>query len=133
MKNRCAHFWKGTDLRRLVPLICLDLMICDLKMPGEHGLSLTRRLRTESHAAVLMLTGMGPVLDWVVGLEMWADDYLGKPFEPVELRGRIKAVLRRIRVPVHANGRRQTASASGAVWSMSNKRRCSTMAATRSR
>lgn len=95
----------GADLRRLVPQVRPDLVICDLKMPGEDGLSLTRWLRSESHAAVLMLTGMGSVLDRVVGLEMGADDYLGKPFEPAELRSRIKAVLRRTMAPVHAHGR----------------------------
>jgi DNA-binding response OmpR family regulator len=95
----------GADLRRLVPQVRPDLVICDLKMPGEDGLSLTRWLRSESHAAVLMLTGMGSVLDRVVGLEMGADDYLGKPFEPAELRSRIKAVLRRTMAPIHAHGR----------------------------
>jgi DNA-binding response OmpR family regulator len=95
----------GAELRRLVPEVRPDLVICDLKMPGEDGLSLTRWLRAESHAAVLMLTGMGSVLDRVVGLEMGADDYLGKPFEPAELRSRIKAVLRRTMAPVLAHGR----------------------------
>ena len=89
----------GVDLRRQVPDIRPDLVICDLKMPGEDGLSLTRWLRAESHAAVLMLTGMGSVMDRVVGLEMGADDYLPKPFEPAELRSRIKAVLRRTMAP----------------------------------
>lgn len=89
----------GTELRRLVPQIRPDLVICDLKMPGEDGLSLTRWLRAESHAAVLMLTGMGSVMDRVVGLEMGADDYLAKPFEPAELRSRIKAILRRTMAP----------------------------------
>jgi len=95
----------GAALRLLVPQIRPDLVICDLKMPGEDGLSLTRWLRAESHAAVLMLTGMGSVLDRVVGLEMGADDYLSKPFEPAELRSRIKAVLRRTMAPVHSHGR----------------------------
>lgn len=96
----------GADLRRLVPQVRPDLVICDLRMPGEDGLSLTRWLRAESHAAVLLLTGMGSVLDRVVGLEMGADDYLPKPFEPAELRSRIKAVLRRTMAPVHVtNGR----------------------------
>lgn len=95
----------GADLRRLVPQVRPDLVICDLKMPGEDGLSLTRWLRSETHTAVLMLTGMGSVVDRVVGLEMGADDYLGKPFEPAELRSRIKAVLRRTMAPVLANGR----------------------------
>ena len=95
----------GAELRRLVPKLRPDLVVCDLKMPGEEGLSLTRWLRAESHAAVLMLTGMGSVLDRVVGLEMGADDYLPKPFEPAELRSRIKAILRRTMAPVHAHGR----------------------------
>lgn len=89
-----------------------------LKMPGGDGLSLMRRLRAESHATVLMLTGMGSVLDRVMGLEMAADDYRGKPFEPVELRLRVKAVLRR------AMAARRGGCGLGAVWWMSNKRRC---------
>lgn len=98
----------GAELRQLVPKVRPDLVICDLKMPGEDGLSLTRWLRSESHCAVLMLTGMGSVLDRVVGLEMGADDYLPKPFEPAELRSRIKAILRRTMTPVHAHGRPPT-------------------------
>jgi DNA-binding response OmpR family regulator len=85
----------GIALRRLVPKFRPDLVVCDLMMPGEDGLSLTRWLRGEGHAAVLMLTAMGSTTDRVVGLEMGADDYLAKPFEPAELRARVKAVLRR--------------------------------------
>jgi len=95
----------GAELRQIVPLARPDLVICDLKMPGEDGLSLTRWLRAESHAAVLLLTGMGTVMDRVVGLEMGADDYLPKPFEPAELRSRIKAILRRTMSASLANGR----------------------------
>lgn len=95
----------GAELRQIVPLVRPDLVICDLKMPGEDGLSLTRWLRAESHAAVLLLTGMGTVMDRVVGLEMGADDYLPKPFEPAELRSRIKAILRRTMSASLANGR----------------------------
>lgn len=95
----------GAELRRLVPQVRPDLVLCDLKMPGEDGLSLTRWIRSEGHAAVVMLTGMGSVVDRVVGLEMGADDYLGKPFEPAELRSRIKAVLRRTMAPNLAHGR----------------------------
>jgi len=85
----------GAELRRLVPAFRPDLVICDLRMPGEDGLSLTRWMRAEAHCAILMLTGMGGVVDRVIGLEMGADDYLAKPFEPAELRARVKAVLRR--------------------------------------
>ena len=85
----------GIELRRLVPEFRPDLVICDLVMPGEDGLSLTRWLRNEGHAAVLMLTAMGSITDRVIGLELGADDYLAKPFEMAELRARMKAVLRR--------------------------------------
>lgn len=96
----------GPALRRVVPEFRPDLVICDLRLQGEDGLSLTRWLREESHAAVLMLTAMGSVMDRVVGLEMGADDYLAKPFEPAELRSRIKAILRRTMAPgLAANGR----------------------------
>jgi len=95
----------GAALRALVPRFRPDLVICDLMMPGEDGLSLTRWLRGEGHAAVLMLTAMGSTIDRVVGLEMGADDYLAKPFEMVELRARVKAVLRRVMAPNVAAGR----------------------------
>ncbi|SEH12265.1 two component transcriptional regulator, winged helix family [Sphingopyxis sp. YR583] len=85
----------GIALRRIVPRFRPDIVVCDLMMPGEDGLSLTRWLRGEGHAAVLMLTAMGSTTDRIVGLEMGADDYLAKPFEPGELRARIKAILRR--------------------------------------
>ena len=95
----------GIALRRLVPRFRPDLVVCDLMMPGEDGLSLTRWLRGEGHAAVLMLTAMGSTTDRVVGLEMGADDYLAKPFEPAELRARVKAVLRRTMSAAVAAGR----------------------------
>jgi DNA-binding response OmpR family regulator len=95
----------GIALRTLVPRFRPDLVVCDLMMPGEDGLSLTRWLRGEGHAAVLMLTAMGTTIDRIVGLEMGADDYLAKPFEPAELRARIKAVLRRTMSAELASGR----------------------------
>ena len=95
----------GIALRALVPKFRPDLVVCDLMMPGEDGLSLTRWLRGEGHAAVLMLTAMGTTTDRIVGLEMGADDYLAKPFEPAELRARIKAVLRRTMPTELAGGR----------------------------
>ncbi len=73
----------------------IDLVVLDLMMPGEDGLSLCRRLRAQSDLPVLMLTARGDPFDRVVGLEMGADDYLCKPFEPRELLARIRSVLRR--------------------------------------
>ncbi len=79
-----------------------DLVILDINMPGEDGLSALRRLRTESDLPVVMLTAAGETIDKIVGLEMGADDYLGKPVDLRELEARIKAVLRRRSGPVEA-------------------------------
>lgn len=72
-----------------------DLVILDINMPGEDGLTALRTLRTTSEAPVIMLTAASEVIDRVVGLEMGADDYLGKPVDLRELEARIKAALRR--------------------------------------
>ena len=73
----------------------IDLILLDLMLPGEDGLSLCRALRAESNVPIIMLTAKGDEVDRVIGLEMGADDYLPKPFGSRELVARIKAVLRR--------------------------------------
>jgi two-component system OmpR family response regulator len=73
----------------------IDLVILDLMLPGEDGLSLCRRLRATSRLPVLMLTAKGDEIDRIVGLEVGADDYLPKPFNPRELLARVRAILRR--------------------------------------
>lgn len=73
----------------------IDMVLLDINMPGEDGLSVLRRLRTQHDIAVIMLTAAGEPVDKVIGLEMGADDYLGKPVDLRELEARIKAVLRR--------------------------------------
>jgi two-component system, OmpR family, response regulator len=78
-------------LRRLRP----DLVILDLMLPGEDGLSICRRLRTSDNIPILMLTAKSDEIDRVVGLEMGADDYLAKPFASRELLARVRAILRR--------------------------------------
>lgn len=73
-----------------------DLIVLDLMLPGEDGLSICRRLRAaENTVPIIMLTAKGDDVDRIVGLEMGADDYLGKPFNPRELVARIQAVMRR--------------------------------------
>ncbi|HDK38166.1 MAG TPA: response regulator [Thiolapillus brandeum] len=72
-----------------------DLVVMDLMLPGEDGLSLTRRLRATTDFPVLILSAKGEDIDRIVGLEIGADDYLAKPFNPRELVARIRAVLRR--------------------------------------
>ncbi|MDA5095781.1 response regulator [Aliiroseovarius sp. KMU-50] len=72
-----------------------DLMVLDVMMPGESGLSICQRLSAEKAIPIIMLTALGEETDRIVGLEIGADDYLAKPFNPRELLARIKAVLRR--------------------------------------
>jgi len=87
----------GKDMRRALADWRINLIVLDLMLPGEDGLSLCRSLRAQSQIPVVMLTVMGDETDRIVGLEMGADDYLAKPFNPRELLARIKAVLRRTR------------------------------------
>jgi two-component system phosphate regulon response regulator OmpR len=72
-----------------------DLVILDLMLPGEDGLSLARRLSKDAQFPIIMLSARGEDIDRIVGLEVGADDYLPKPFNPRELLARIRAVLRR--------------------------------------
>jgi two-component system OmpR family response regulator len=74
------------------------LVILDLMLPGEDGLSICRRIRAESMVPIIMLTAKSGDIDKIVGLELGADDYLGKPFNPRELLARIRAQLRRAAV-----------------------------------
>jgi two-component system OmpR family response regulator len=73
----------------------VSMVVLDLMLPGEDGLSLCRQLRTKSQVPVLMLTARGEAVDRIVGLESGADDYLPKPFDPRELLARIRSILRR--------------------------------------
>jgi two-component system OmpR family response regulator len=75
----------------------VDLIVLDLMLPGDDGLTLCRKLRADSDTPVIMLTARGEETDRIVGLEIGADDYLAKPFSPRELLARIKSVLRRYR------------------------------------
>ncbi|WP_191062353.1 response regulator [Geminicoccus harenae] len=86
----------GTALRRLLERSAPDLVILDIMMPGEDGLSLCRHLRGTTEVPIIFLTAMVEDTDRIVGLELGADDYLTKPFNPRELLARIKAVLRRV-------------------------------------
>jgi two-component system, OmpR family, response regulator len=85
----------GAEMFRALEVAKVDLIVLDLMMPGEDGLTLCRRLRATNATPIIMLTAMGEEIDRILGLEMGADDYLPKPFNPRELLARIKAVLRR--------------------------------------
>ncbi|MEM9129243.1 MAG: response regulator [Pseudomonadota bacterium] len=73
----------------------IDLIILDIMLPGEDGLTICRRLRAHRNEPILMLTAKTDEIDRIVGLEIGADDYLGKPFHPRELLARVRAILRR--------------------------------------
>ena len=85
----------GKEMHRRLEMNVIDLIVLDLMLPGEDGLSLCRTLRVTSNIPVIMLTARGSLIDRIVGLEIGADDYLPKPFDPRELLVRIKVVLRR--------------------------------------
>ena len=85
----------GREMVRALADHRVDLLILDVMLPGEDGLSLCRKVRAESQMPIIMLTARGEDVDRILGLEMGADDYLAKPFNPRELLARINAVLRR--------------------------------------
>lgn len=85
----------GAALRALMAERPVDLIVLDVNMPGEDGLSLVKWLRTLGEVGIVMLTGNAEPVDKVVGLELGADDYVSKPFELRELLARVRSVLRR--------------------------------------
>jgi two-component system, OmpR family, response regulator len=85
----------GVTMRAVLEREAIDLVLLDLMMPGEDGLSLARHIRQQSEIPIIMLTGKGDLIDRVVGLETGADDYITKPFELREVLARIRTVMRR--------------------------------------
>jgi DNA-binding response OmpR family regulator len=88
------------ELRQKLEAELPDLIVLDINMPGESGLSVLKTLKISESPPVIMLTAASEVVDRIIGLEMGADDYLGKPVDLRELEARIKVVLRRKAVPV---------------------------------
>lgn len=86
----------GLALRRILERGAVDLIVLDVMMPGEDGLSVCRHLRATTDTPIIFLTAMSEDTDRIIGLELGADDYLVKPFNPRELLARIRAVLRRV-------------------------------------
>jgi two-component system OmpR family response regulator len=87
----------GAQMKQILRQTHIDLIVLDLMLDGEDGLDLTRDLRRENAVPIIMLSARGGLLDRILGLEMGADDYLPKPFDPRELVAKIKVVLRRTR------------------------------------
>ncbi len=90
----------GVKMREVLAEQKFDLAILDINLPGEDGLSLARYLRSNYRIGIIMLSAAAEVFDRIVGLEMGADDYVTKPFEPRELLARVKSVLRRFQESV---------------------------------
>ena len=92
----------GVDMRQQMRTGTFDLVVLDIMMPGEDGLTLCRQLRQGSDVPVVLLTAVAEETDRIVGLELGADDYVTKPFNPRELLARIRAILRRAQGPARA-------------------------------
>ena len=88
------------EAKKKIEIIKFDILILDIMMPGESGLSLTKEIKNNNPTPIILLTAKGEAQDRIEGLELGADDYLGKPFEPKELLLRIKNILHKIQKPV---------------------------------
>ena len=91
------------DARKKLEIVKFDILILDIMMPGESGLSLTKEIKKNNSTPIILLTAKGEAQDRIKGLELGADDYLGKPFEPKELLLRIKNILYKIQKPILAD------------------------------
>ena len=118
---QCLCVGDGQSLRRTLENQQFDLIILDLMLPGEDGLSLCRYLRAQGDTPIIMLTARGESADRVVGLELGADDYVVKPFDPRELVARIHTVLRRVRGKPGAASSQDTVQFAG--WRLSHQKR----------
>ncbi|MFZ0488271.1 MAG: response regulator [Arenicellales bacterium] len=108
----------GRELTRVLEARRADLIVLDVMMPGEDGFEICRRLRAESNVPIIMLTARGEDTDKIVGLELGADDYLAKPFNPRELLARIKGVLRRARSLPQDTGARERGCYEFSGWTL---------------
>ena len=111
----------GAAMRAEIERDLPDLVLLDIRMPGEDGLTLARFLRERYDVGIIMVTASSDVVDRVVGLEIGADDYVAKPFDPRELLARVKSVLRRMQARVAAGG---DAAADVAVANADARVRC---------
>jgi len=91
------------DAKKKLDIIKFDILILDIMMPGKSGLSLTTEIKKNTTTPIILLTAKGETKDRIQGLELGADDYLGKPFEPKELLLRIKNILNKIKKPALAD------------------------------
>ena len=107
---RTSFATDGEQMREAFGAGAPDIVLLDLNLPGEDGLSLARWLRRHHDVAIIMVTGSAEVVDRVIGLEVGADDYIAKPFDLRELRARLRSVLRRTRARAAAASQNAPAS-----------------------
>ncbi len=88
------------DAKKKLQIIKFDILVLDIMMPGESGLSLTKEIKKNNSTPIILLTAKGETEERIEGLEVGADDYLGKPFDPKELLLRIKNILNKIQIPI---------------------------------
>ena len=93
----------AADAKKKIGIVKFDILILDIMMPGEDGLSLTKEIKKNNSTPIILLTAKGETQDRIKGLELGADDYLGKPFEARELLLRIKNILYKIQKPILPN------------------------------
>jgi len=91
------------DAQKKIEIVKFDMLILDIMMPGESGLSLTKKVKKNDHTPIILLTAKGETHEKIEGLELGADDYLAKPFEPKELLLRIKNILNKTQKPTLSN------------------------------
>ncbi len=118
----------GRQMQKRLQEAVFDLLILDIMLPGEDGIALCRKLRTESAISIIFLSALGDEADRIVGLEVGADDYLTKPFSPRELLARVKALLRRTQGELGVERSKETVGHMPdlrfAGWTLDQKRRC---------
>lgn len=113
----------GREMRQALTAASIDLVILDIMLPGGNGLELCKEIRSRSALPVIMLTARGSETDRIVGLEIGADDYVAKPFNPRELLARINAVLRRARAYLDAPQARTAHCLRFENWTLDTRRR----------
>ena len=87
------------DAKKKIEIVKFDILILDIMMPGESGLSLTKEIKKNNSTPIILLTAKGAIQDRITGLELGADDYISKPFDPKELLLRIKNILYKTQIP----------------------------------
>ena len=121
MNYRVTLAENGLQLRQALGTATVDLVVLDLMLDGEDGLDLTRDLRQRHDVPIVILSARGGLLDRILGLEMGADDYLPKPFDPRELVAKIKVVLRRTRAVPGARRTEASSRVSFAGWHLDTR------------